>query len=351
MGGAVATEAQRIYHSLSEEEQQIARCIFLSLIQLNDDKTATRRRATISELITTKDSEPKVRNIIHQFARSGVWILVTSANQQQIEIVEVAHEALIQHWKELRDWINGKWDLIQQKRKIEQAAQEWQEHNCSCDYLLSGRALQNAGEFMKQEQNNPDLSISSQAEKFIKLGLNKRSSLVLRSILVLMIFPALATFFLANFFFFKFAQFALLREDNDCIQNREAPLLVRYMILMNQRDNLENLVLCNDDLSGFDLSGTTLWMTNFKAAQLQGTNFQDAFLVEADFRGANLRDANLRGAFIEGAIFDNSLLWKTDLSTVQGATEEQLSKAQLCETQLPDNIELNANRDCQVLRD
>lgn len=126
---------------------------------------------------------------------------MTSANQQQIEIVEVAHEALIQHWKELRDWINGKWDLIQQKRKIEQAAQEWQEHNCSCDYLLSGRALQNAGEFMKQEQNNPDLSISSQAEKFIKLGLNKRSSLVLRSILVLMIFPALATFFLANFSF------------------------------------------------------------------------------------------------------------------------------------------------------
>ena len=60
VGGALAGEAQRLYESLSSEEQAIARSIFLALVQLNEDSGDTRRRAAVSELIATDADEARV---------------------------------------------------------------------------------------------------------------------------------------------------------------------------------------------------------------------------------------------------------------------------------------------------
>ncbi|MEQ9486777.1 nSTAND1 domain-containing NTPase [Coleofasciculus sp. F4-SAH-05] len=49
--GAIEKHANRVYQSLSANEQQIAKDIFLALIQLNENGQVTARKADPSELI------------------------------------------------------------------------------------------------------------------------------------------------------------------------------------------------------------------------------------------------------------------------------------------------------------
>jgi uncharacterized protein YjbI with pentapeptide repeats len=346
VGGAVATEAQRIYHSLSEEEQQIARCIFLSLIQLNDDKTATRRRATISELITEKSSETQVRNVIYQFTRPGVWILVTSANQQQIEIVEVAHEALIQYWNELRDWLNNQWELLCQRRKIERAAKEWENHEYSKDYLWQGNLLRNSLEYFQANTNKLDISLSQLACNFISSSSNHQKHKFIKSIMIAAIFPLIGTLIILHFFIFNLAQNRLNHADEDCRQNREMAFIVRYMVFIGQKENLEESNFCNDVLNGLNMSGATLWGSNFRQAHLAKSNLQGTNIKEADFTGANLYKTIFREADLKGTIFDYSFLLETDFSDANNLEEWQIKKAIICEAILPSQLEIDPNRDC-----
>lgn len=79
------------------------------------------------------------------------------------------------------------------------------------------------------------------------------------------------------------------------------------------REQVEQMVADNKDLTGIklnhlDLSGANLKGANLAGAKLRGVNLEgadleDAFLPEADLRGANLRGVNLKGAE----------LWKADL--------------------------------------
>ena len=51
VGGALAGEAQRIYDGLDEEEQRIARRVFIGLVRLGKGVRDTRRRVAIASLI------------------------------------------------------------------------------------------------------------------------------------------------------------------------------------------------------------------------------------------------------------------------------------------------------------
>ncbi|HEY9815341.1 MAG TPA: pentapeptide repeat-containing protein [Candidatus Obscuribacterales bacterium] len=349
VGGAVATEAQRIYNSLSEDEQAIARCIFLSLIQLNDDKTATRRRASISELITEKGDEPKVRNIIHQFARPGVWILVTSANQQQIEMVEVAHEALIQHWEELRVWLNQQWELLCQKHKIEQSVQEWERHHRSQEYLLQGRSLRDAKSLAKLTTLTPGTQISHSARQFIRKSLFFKRIKIVKNTALISIFPVLGSLVVTHLLILNLAHSTFFSNET-CAQNPRAAFLLRYLLLSGEREKLEEINLCREELTGIKLQRASLWRANFSRAILANADFEGSDLKDANFEGTDLMSANFSNSFLENANFKNTYLFMADLKDSFGLTEEQLVESLLCQTKLPSIIGLNPDRDCEKIR-
>jgi hypothetical protein len=56
----------------------------------------------------------------------------------------------------------------------------------------------------------------------------------------------------------------------------------------------------------------------------------------ATYSGAQLYHADLSGADLEGA----------DLREVIGLTKQQIEKAYLCQTKLPEDIDIDPNRDC-----
>ncbi len=356
VGGALASKAKSLYDALTPDQQQIARSAFLSMVHLNidrnNDRKITRRRSTIGEIMRDKHSEKVVREVIEYFARPGVWILVTSSDkkgEREIEMVEIAHETLVNNWKELREWLDLQWESMTKKRKIDEAAIEWKNRNRSKDYLLQGRILRDAREFQKSQKAHSEASLSDDAKEFINASQRNKQKEFLKSAAIFLVFPAIGTLIATHFFLLNLAQTILASEDKECKQNREIPILIQYMILVGQKDNLESIDLCNDNLSKIDLSGATLVDAKFKSAQLAGTKFKDSTLALADFSDANLSNADFSGAMLAEASFQNSTLYNTDFISAKQVKDSQLTKGKLCHTKLPKISTLNPDRDCKVL--
>ena len=100
-------------------------------------------------------------------------------------------------------------------------------------------------------------------------------------------------------------------------------------------------ILSDVRLSNANLLDADLRRAYLQDADLSGANLRGADLFGANLRGADLSDANLRGANLHGAILSRVNLRGADLF---GAN---LRSAYLCNTQLPETIKLNADRDCE----
>jgi hypothetical protein len=125
VGGALAEKAQRVYNGLNPTEQEMARRLFLGLVQLGEGTRDTRRRALVKTLMAHSDDPEQFRQVIGRFTRSDVRLITVLAEGTE-EMAEVTHEALFDHWEQLKDWLNGSRDDIRFQRRLEEAAQHWE---------------------------------------------------------------------------------------------------------------------------------------------------------------------------------------------------------------------------------
>ncbi|MBD2078310.1 PQQ-binding-like beta-propeller repeat protein [Phormidium sp. FACHB-592] len=124
VGGALAGEAKHIYESLSDADQLIARRIFLGLVQLGEGTKDTRRRTQLRDLVSQQTSLEQVKQVLTRFSNPSAR-LITLASKGDLETAEVTHEALFEHWQELKTWLdNGRSD-IRFQRRLEEAAKYW----------------------------------------------------------------------------------------------------------------------------------------------------------------------------------------------------------------------------------
>ena len=129
MGGTLAGKAQEIYDQLTDTEQEIARRVFIGLVQLGEGTRDTRRRTKIKDLIASQDELQKVKEVISQFSSPGARLITLSSqtvDEKEVgEIAEVTHEALIDSWQLLKDWLDESRDDIRFQRRLEAAASYW----------------------------------------------------------------------------------------------------------------------------------------------------------------------------------------------------------------------------------
>jgi WD40 repeat protein len=126
IGGALAKKAEAIFRALkTEEKQAIARRVFLGTIQLGEGTRYTRHPAQVSDLVTQQATEAQVREVIERFAWHEARLLTLSADNEGNETVEVTHEALIEHWQRLNDWLKDNWQDIRFQRRLEEAVRHW----------------------------------------------------------------------------------------------------------------------------------------------------------------------------------------------------------------------------------
>ena len=116
----------------------------------------TRRRILKQDLITAKYNKQLIDNVIQKLADNKLIVTRDKAKSnseigKQVE-VDVAHEALIRNWLMLRQWLEDNRDYLRQKRKLEDAAQEWISSNKNDDYLLQGARLIEAESYIQNFQ-------------------------------------------------------------------------------------------------------------------------------------------------------------------------------------------------------
>ena len=160
-------------------ELEICRRIFLRLTQPGEGTEDTKCRAAFDELIASEAERAAVEEVVRKLAdarlittegrertaRAGAQPGETEGREappqppgerQPPRYVEVAHEALIRGWKQLRQWIDADRAGLRTHRQLTEAAREWQDHNRDESYLYVGSRLDVAREW--SEAHAPDLN-------------------------------------------------------------------------------------------------------------------------------------------------------------------------------------------------
>ena len=125
VGGALAGEAQRIYLSLEPEDQRIVRRAFQSMVQLGEGTQDTRRRITLDEVIAVGDETQRVHDVLSRFAERNCR-LVTLLSGDSVDLAEVTHESLFEHWEVLREWVDQNREAIRLRQRLEEATRHWE---------------------------------------------------------------------------------------------------------------------------------------------------------------------------------------------------------------------------------
>nr|WP_322682783.1 pentapeptide repeat-containing protein [Nostoc sp. DedQUE07]MDZ8128091.1 pentapeptide repeat-containing protein [Nostoc sp. DedQUE07] len=342
--GTLQIRATEVYESLSLEEQQATKRIFLELTQLGEGTEDTRRQVLQRDLISLQYSEAVINRIIQRLADEK--LVVTSTLSNQIAVVDVAHEALIRHWLLLRKWIEESRDLLRQKRKIEAAAIEWRDRGKAKDYLLQGKRLREAEDLHKQQTEN--LRLSDLAIEFIQASVRQTRNNRFRSVGFFLIIPLLGSVVL-GILIEKQIRISQLWQQVDAVKGNEYSRVRIQALekLIQAGESLTNKSFSGVNLSGANLSSANLSGANLSSAylssanlsrailsrailivaNLSGANLSGANLIVANLSGANLSDANLRGADLRGADLSGADLSGADLSYAKNLTSEQVKAA------------------------
>jgi WD40 repeat protein len=113
---AIADTAERVYGGCGDEQRRLLRQIFLRLIDIGDDGPVTRRRVPPDELAA---GDPRVAaELLERLVHAR---LVTTDEGA----VQLAHEALIQCWPRLAEWLAEGREGLRIRRRLSGAAAEW----------------------------------------------------------------------------------------------------------------------------------------------------------------------------------------------------------------------------------
>ncbi|ACC81883.1 pentapeptide repeat-containing protein [Nostoc punctiforme] len=334
--GTLQTRATEVYESLSLEEQQATKRIFLELTQLGEGTEDTRRQVVQRDLVTSQYPEIVIHRIIQRLADEK--LVVTSTLSNQIAVVDVAHEALIRHWPLLRKWIEESRDILRQKRKIEAAAIEWRYRRRVKDYLFQGKRLREVEDFQKQQTEN--LRLSDLAIEFIQASVRQRRNNRFRSIAFFLIIPLGLSVYVGIVIEKPIRINQLWQTVDAAREKRDSQARIQA---------LEKLVQAGESLANKDFSNANLSDANLENANLSDANLENANLSDANLENANLSDANLSGATLWsvnliGANLSNAELGQGFLSFDRFLSRSSdLSNSNLSNANLEDANLVNVN--------
>lgn len=128
---ALTRTAEQTYQALDADQQHIAQQIFLRLTALGEGTADTKRRVAHDEL---DHDNPNTVLVLVALTRAR---LITVGHNS----VEIAHEALIQYWPRLRDWLTDDRDGHRLHRQLTDATTEWEGNHRDHGLLYRGARL------------------------------------------------------------------------------------------------------------------------------------------------------------------------------------------------------------------
>lgn len=147
VAGALDRRAETVFASFNDLERGICRRIFLRLIQVDDRGVAVARRISLPELLSSGDEKAIVSSLIREM--TDARLLTTERTAGDVVEVGIAHEALVTSWPRFQDWIEEERSALQFRRRLSEAALEWEWNGHDPSYLFAGTRLDQAVEFLK----------------------------------------------------------------------------------------------------------------------------------------------------------------------------------------------------------
>ena len=145
--GALQRRADEILKAFSQAEQELCRRTFLRLTQPGEGTEDTKRRASMRELLSLCDESPAEENIVQKLVNAS--LLTTEGELSQKDVfVEVAHEALIRSWPQLRKWIDADRAGLRTRTRLTEATHDWKNAGRDPGYLYAGARLAVAEEWV-----------------------------------------------------------------------------------------------------------------------------------------------------------------------------------------------------------
>lgn len=153
---AVQATAERVYTELSPEEQDLARRVFLRLVNIDDEGVVTRRHVLRDDLPgAASDSPPapdsSLERVVGCFVSSR---LLTAQNSS----VEVSHEALLTAWPRLVEWVDADRAGLRVRRQLSEGARQWAEADRDPAELLRGGRLELVATWSDAAEHRGDLN-------------------------------------------------------------------------------------------------------------------------------------------------------------------------------------------------
>jgi WD40 repeat protein/serine/threonine protein kinase len=147
VAGALSTHADAVLAGLSSVDQQLCRAVFLRLC------TPERTRAVVglSELHALADDSGAVEQVIHHLADARL-LLVETGGEREGTTVELAHEALIDRWAKLEQWLSESQQDAHFLARLRAAAEPWEKSGQAEGLLWRDRAAQDARAWLEQRR-------------------------------------------------------------------------------------------------------------------------------------------------------------------------------------------------------
>ena len=132
LSGAMVSRAESIHADLDDRQRPAVRRLFRRLVTPGEGSQDMRRRARRSELIGIPPA------IVDGYGAARLLTFdVDPVNREPT--VEVAHEALIQHWPRLRSWVDEDREGLRVHRHLTAAASAWDVQGHDAAELYRGR--------------------------------------------------------------------------------------------------------------------------------------------------------------------------------------------------------------------
>ncbi|MGH8556743.1 MAG: hypothetical protein ACRESZ_04640 [Methylococcales bacterium] len=134
--GAVGTHAEKVFIVCSKEERAVLSEVLGRLVRLSaDGALAMRQRARVRNFRADKAVTTLLEKLIAE------RLLTSERDQNDEPVVELAHDSLLVRWPVVSQAIEEHRDLLEEKRKLTNAAKHWEEEGKPRRFLI-GKAKQ-----------------------------------------------------------------------------------------------------------------------------------------------------------------------------------------------------------------
>ncbi len=157
--------------SLDEQAAILNLCLDLVDVSLDDEaRRDVRRRRSKDELIS---GAPERARLIDALTQARLLSVSTDSSEPTHVEVDLIHETLLSNWDRLRQAIAERRHELRQRVRFEQQLKEWNGHNRSDDYLLTGVRLAEARELERHD----DIALhSTDAKDFVRCSVEREEA-------------------------------------------------------------------------------------------------------------------------------------------------------------------------------